>query len=144
MNLHIQNDLEELEQCIRRLSLRTDGVPAKEKEWSQEVFEHVVCMFEEAGAGNVDWYIDRAHWIGKTYVDKKSSKKCKSIIVKFTKFRHRTIVYRLKKDIKDNIKLHVDLGKENNSLLKSASNLVKDVDRVLFCYADISCRVKSK
>ena len=53
-------------------------------------------MFEEAGAGNGDDYIDRAHRIGKTYFDKKSSKKGKSIIVKFTTFRLRTIVYRLK------------------------------------------------
>ena len=30
------------------------------------------------------------------------------------------------------------------SLLKSASNLVRDVDRILFCYADINCRLKIK
>ena len=46
------------------------------------------------------------------------------IIVKFTTFRHRTIVYRLEKNKKDNIKVHVDLTKKRHSLLKSASNLV--------------------
>ena len=75
VNLQIQNDLKELEQYGRRLSLRIDGVPVKGKERSQDVFEHVVSMFEEAGAGNFDGYIDRAHRIGKTYFDKKSSKK---------------------------------------------------------------------
>ena len=101
-------------------------------------------MFEEAGAGNVDGYIDRAHRIGKTYFDKKSSKKCKSIIVKLGTFRHRTIVYRLKKNMKDNIKVHVDLTEKRCNLLKSGSNLVNDVDRILFCYADINCGLKIK
>ena len=101
-------------------------------------------MFEEAGAGNFDGYIDRAHQIGKTNFNKKSAKKCKSIIVKFKTFWHRTIVYRLKKNMKDNIKAHIDLTKKRHSLLKSASNLVKDVDRILFCYADINCCLKIK
>ena len=144
VNLQIQNDFEELEQYGRRLSLSIDGVPVKEKERSQDVFEYVVGMFEEAGAGNVDGYIDRAHRIGKTYFDKKSSKNCKSIIVKLATFRHRTIVYRLKKNMKDNIKVHVDLTEKRCNLLKSGSNLVNDVDRILFCYADINCRLKIK
>ena len=56
MNLQIQNDLEELKQYGKRLSLRIDGVPVKEKERSQDFF-----MFKEAGGGSVDGYIDRAH-----------------------------------------------------------------------------------
>ena len=32
-------------------------------------------MFEEAGAGNVDRYFDRAHQICKIYFDEKSLKK---------------------------------------------------------------------
>ena len=52
-------------------------------------------MFEEAGPGNVDGCIDRVHQVpvGKTYVDEKSSKKCKSIIVQFTTLRHCTKVF---------------------------------------------------
>ena len=46
--------------------------------------------------------------------------------------------------MKDNIKVRVDLTKERHSLLKSANNLVKDVGRILFCYADINCRLKIK
>ena len=41
-------------------------------------------------------------------------------------------------------KSYFDLTKKRHSLLKSPSNLVKDVDRVLFCYADINCRLKIK
>ena len=46
--------------------------------------------------------------------------------------------------MKDNIKVHVDLTEKRQSLLKSASNLVEDFDMVLFCYADINCRLKIK
>ena len=36
--------------------------------------------------------------------------------------------------MKDNIKVHVELTKKTpQGLLKSASNLVKDVDNILFC-----------
>ena len=59
VNLQIQNDLEELEQYGGRLSLRIGGVPVKEEERSQDVFEHVLGMFEEAGAGNVDRYLQK-------------------------------------------------------------------------------------
>ena len=73
--------MEELKQCGRGLSfvsfisLRIDWVPVKKKERSRDVFEHVVGMFEEGGARNIDGYIDRAHQICKTYCDKKSWKK---------------------------------------------------------------------
>ena len=60
VNLQIQNYLEEL-------SLRIDGVPVKGKERSQGMFEHVVGMFENAGTGNIDGYINRVHRIGKNY-----------------------------------------------------------------------------
>ena len=46
--------------------------------------------------------------------------------------------------MKDNIRVHADLTEKRQSLLKSARNLVKDVDMVLFCYADINCRLKIK
>ena len=38
-----------------------------------------------------------------------------SDIVKFTTFRHLTIVYRLEKNKKDNIKVHVDLTKKGTT-----------------------------
>ena len=80
VNLQIQNDLEELKQYGTRLGLRIDRVPVKEKERSQCVFEHVVGMFEEASAGNVDGYIDRAYGIAKTYFDIKFSKNIRALL----------------------------------------------------------------
>ena len=67
VNLQIQNDVKELEQCNRCLCLRIDWVPIKEKKRHKDVFEHM-GMFEEAVAGNVDGYIDRSHQIRKNLV----------------------------------------------------------------------------
>ena len=79
-NLQIQIDVEELEQYSRRLSIRIHGVIVTEK---QDVFDNVMVMFEEAGARNFDGYIDRGSQVGKTYFDKKSSKKVRSLLLNF-------------------------------------------------------------
>ena len=85
LNLQTEKDFE-LEQYGRRLSLKIDGVPVKEKERSQDVFEHVVGMLEEASAGNVDGYIDRAHRIVKTYFDKRPSKNVRALSLNLKHF----------------------------------------------------------
>ena len=90
-----------------------DGVPVQEKGRSQDVFEHVVRMFGEAGAVNLMDILIEPIELVKTTLIKKSSKKCKSIIFKFITFWHQTIVYRLKKNMKDNIKVHVDPRKKS-------------------------------
>ena len=87
----------------------------KEKERSQDIFEHVTGMLKEAGPENVNGYIDRAQRVGKTYFDEKYSKKCKSIIVKFTAFQHQKIFCWLKKNVKDNTKLRVDVTKKGTA-----------------------------
>ena len=48
-------------------------------------------MCKEAGMNIFETIIDRAHRLGNTYVDIKSKKRCKSIIVRFTSFCHRTM-----------------------------------------------------
>ena len=63
---------DELEQYGRWLCIRIDGVPVAES--SYEI-------------PNVA--IDRTHRISKAYTDKTTGVKCKSIIVRFTTFRHR-------------------------------------------------------
>ena len=90
----LENDSEEQEQYGRRLCLRIEGVPSAEKETSEEVLEKVKCLVSESGCDITDVVIDRAHRIGKGYTDKKSYLSCNSIIVRFTTFRHRTMLYR--------------------------------------------------
>ena len=56
---------------------------------------------------------DQACRTGKAYNDKGTNKNCKSIIVRFVAFRHRTMVYRSKKKMSKNVRIKVDLTKKS-------------------------------
>ena len=103
-----------------------------------------------------DDYIDLDQYVLKTSSEDKderrlhqdecllgSKKQCKSIIVKFTSFRKRTLVYHGKKSIKD-IRVKVDLTKKRYTLFVKANEYVKNIRKIKFCYADINCRLKVK
>ena len=95
-----QNEkLDDLEQYGRRLCVRIDGVPEITNETNEQVFEYVTGKIKETGEDIPNVVIDRAHRIGKSYDDRISNKKCKSIIVRFTTFRHRTMFYRSRKKL---------------------------------------------
>ena len=85
-----------------------------------------------------------AHHTGKSYHHKKSTKKCKSIIVKFISFKYHTKTYRQRKNLDDRVTLHADLTRKRHSLPRKANDLVRNRDEVLFCYADINYRLKLK
>ena len=74
---------------------------------------HGGCKRASGRSGMLMYILTEPIELVQIYFDKKSSEKCKSINVKFTTFRHRTIVHRLKKNMKDNIKIHVDLTKKS-------------------------------
>ena len=139
-----QSEIEELEQYGRRQCLRLEGVPIEKNETSDKVLSKVMHMCKEAGVDIPDMVIDRAHRIGKTYTDNKTKKSCKSIIVRFTTFRHRTMVYRAKKNMKNNVRVKLDLTKKRYNLFMSANKFVANNDSVKFCYTDINCRPKIK
>ena len=143
-NIKLQNELDELEQYGRRSCIRIDGIPEVSNESSEDVFSNIVDMFVRVGIEDIEHNIDRAHRIGKSYHHKKSKKKCKSIIVKFSSFRYRTKAYRQKKNLDDGVTAHADLTKKRHSLRRKANDLVRNRDEVLFCYADINCRLKLK
>ena len=81
-------------------------------------------MFDEGELNIPDTVVDRAHRIGPEYSDYKTKKKCKAIIVRFTMFRHRTLVYRARNKIR-NVKIRLDLTKERHALFLEANNHVK-------------------
>ena len=143
-NIKLQNELNELEQYGRRLCIRIDGIPEVSNESSEHVFNNIVDMFVRVGIEGIEQNINRAHHIGKSYHHKKSKKKCKSIIVKFSSFRYHNKAYRQKKNLDDGVTAHVDLTKKRHSLLRKANDLVIKRDEVLLCYADINCRLKLK
>ena len=63
-------------------------------------------------------------------------------MVVFTTFRHRTMFYRKRKELKNGVKVHLDLTKARLDLLIKASKYVKNLSNVDFVYADINCRLK--
>ena len=75
----------------RQNTYRKEGVK------SSYVLHKVTEMWTEAGVDIPNEVVDRAHRNGPSYNDKNSNVKCKSVVVHFTSFQHRTMVYRAKK-----------------------------------------------
>ena len=71
----------------------------------------------------LDTVIDTVHRIGKTCTDNKTKKSCKSVIVHFTTFRHRTMVYRAEKNMKNNVRVKLDLTKSATTCSCQQANL---------------------
>ena len=111
-------------------------------ETSNDVLQNVKSFIEESSSKIPDAAINRAHGIGKGYTDKITGMKCKSIIVRFTNFRHRTMFYHSRKNLKHNVKVKVDLTKKHYSIFAEVTQLVKKNEAVKFVMADINCRLK--
>ena len=88
--------------------------------------------------------LDRTHRAGPSYTDRITSKKWKSIIVRFTTFRRKILFYRARKNLKSGFKVKLDLAKSRFNLLKKANNHVKEIPAISFCYADVNCRLRIK
>ena len=130
------------EQYGRRLCLRIEGIECKENETTEEVFRNVSKIIKDKNMEIPDSVVDRAHRIGPTYM--KDGKRFKSIIVRFTTFRHRTIFYHKARKLCTNFRTRLDLTKYRFNLLNSARSLVESNEKVNFVYADINCRLKVK
>ena len=113
--------------------LRIKNTKKQEKESSGKVLEAVKCLFSEASINISDACIDRAHRVSRTD---------DTVIVRFTTFRHRTLFYRKRKELKNGVKVHLDLTKARLNLLIKASKYVNTLSNVGFVYADINCRLK--
>ena len=119
-------------------------VPSVDRETSSDALEKVKEIYAESNLEIPDLNLDRAHRIGKSYFDKIKKVKCKSIIVRFNTFRHRTLLYRSKKDIKQKkgYKIRLGLTKRRYLMLSEANKLASDNQNANFCYADVNCRLK--
>ena len=116
-------------------------VPSVDRETSSDVLEKVKEICAESNLEIPDSNLDRAHRIGKSYFDKIKKVKCKSIIVRFNTFRHRTLLYRAKKDIKQKkgYKIRLDLTKQCSLMLSEANKLASNNQNANLCYADVNC-----
>ena len=74
--------------------------------------------------------------------DKTRDVPCKSIIVKFSTFRHRTLFYRNRNNLK-NVKVRLDLTKKRYKIFTDAIDFVKAYNKnVDHAMVDINCRLK--
>ena len=90
-------------------------------------------MFSETSISIPDACIDRAHRVSRTD---------DTVIISFTTFRHRTIFYRERKELKNGMKVYVDLKKTRLDLLIKARKYLNSLSNVGFVYVDINCRLK--
>ena len=132
---------ESLEQYTRRQSLRVDGVEISRNETSDKIVTVVENLMKEVGMQVSPLHIDKAHKIGPKYYN--NGKKFQSIIVKFVNFRTRTEFYQKRKQIKNDIRLRIDLTKGNYNLLKEITAMIYENKLVdVYVFADINCRIK--
>ena len=99
-------------------------------------------MWSEVGIDIPNEVVDSTLRTGPSDTDKNSNVECKSVIVRFTTFQHRTMVYRAKKKMKAGVRVKLDLAKSRYALLTDANKVVKQNPDIKFCYADINCRLK--
>ena len=145
-NRENQQRYDELEQYGRRLWLRIDSVPKQNTEKAEEVFKFVKGLIEKLSDLEIpEVLIDRAHRIGPDYTDKKTQKVCKSIVVRFTTFRHCTTFYRARRSIVNRAQVRLDLTKQRYDILKAGNGYIKSIGHTAkLSFADVNCRMKIK
>ena len=114
-------------------------MPTVKDESGGDVLEFAKSLSKEAKVAVPDNVLDRAHRTGPSYMDRITSEKCKSIILRFTTFRHRTLFYRARKNLKSRC-----IVKSRFNLLKKANDHVKKIRAISFCYADVNCHFRVK
>ena len=106
----------------------------------------IIIPFNENG-------IDKAHGIGKPFLDKERNRKVRSIIVKVKSSKARAAFYKARPKNYANGKtkpglksfsVSLDLTKRRYSLLAKAKSIIKDNPAAMFAFADISCSLALK
>ena len=142
---HLENDNESLEQYGRRTCLRLIGIPPPENgnETGEDCLKKVQHLIQELAVDIPSSCVDRAHRIGKPF-KRRDGSTAQTIIVKFTTWRHKTLLYRKRNnEICKNKKLqmYLDLTKKRNGILKDAREKVKNFSNVDFVFANVNCQL---
>ena len=141
----LENATDDNEQYGRRLCLRIEGLEPVETESAHQVLEKLKGVVSKLECNINLLGIDRAHRIGKIYQNKKTNKEAQSVIVRFTTFRERTLLYKERKKIGGDIFIRLDLTAKRFNLLKKARDRIgTDNPIVKYAFADINCRTKIK
>ena len=136
MHLEKQNDDNEQYQ---RMCLQIHGIdlPSERKaESGEDCLKKVKQVFKELRVSIPDAVVDRAHRIGP--VKKVNGKNPRQMIVRMTTWRHRTLIYRARKNSKK-YEVRLDLTKERMDLLNKANDLLKGSENS-FAFCDVDCR----
>ena len=124
------------EQYSRRTSVRIVDIPVPgESESAIDCTNKVKEVINESAADLSDECIDRAHRVGRIQVDENGSKK-QAMVVKFTSGKHRTRLYRHRKNL-ENVKVYLDLTKNRFSLLKKCQPMVNGG----FSFSVVNCNL---
>ena len=97
----VEHDHDDLVQYGRRLCVRLEDIPVEKDETADKVFSKAENMLKEACPNLSGDCIDRAHRIRRDYKYHKTNKAYRSVIVRFTSFKHRTSIYRNRNILKD-------------------------------------------
>ncbi len=139
----LQNNLDDNEQYNRRMCLRINGIPPVaegEGETSEMCLEKVKNVFKELEVDVPDAVIDRAHRIGSPRIVK--GKKIHQVIVRFTTWRHRTLVYRARKKC-PKYRIKLDLTKRRIDIIQKVTSFLEEKE-LGFAFADVNCRLSVK
>lgn len=133
------------EQYNRRTCLRIRGIAPAKDEVNASCLLKVKDVLKETGIEVPDNEIDRAHRIGKPFVDQKGVQH-HSVIVKFKSWNTRTDVYRARKKLKNHI-ISLDLTRNRMNLLNASRRFLADEGKdggVSFVFADVNCNIVAK
>ena len=97
----VEHDHDDLVQYGRRLCVHLEDIPVEKDETADKVFSKAENMLKEACPNLSGDCIDRAHRIRRDYKCHKTNKAYRSVIVRFTSFKHRTSIYRNRNILKD-------------------------------------------
>ena len=144
--IHLQGKTESYceqnEQYSRRVSLRIDNIPMAKNESSADCFSKVKKVLSDLDVNIPDVVIDRAHRVGKPTKTKKWGDN-HTMIVRFSTYRHRSILYRARKG-QHKYGIRLDLTSKRFALLRQTQDLVKEQGtkcKADFAFADINCQL---
>ena len=92
-------------------SLWFDAVPTKTNKSSDGVLDSVKSLFKEDKVDIPETVNDHAQRTGSRCLGASTNNYCKSIIMLFTTFRHRTMLCRAKNKLKRSVRIKFDLTK---------------------------------
>ena len=137
---HLEIKCDDNEQYSRRSCLRIHGLDFSSDE-DEGVLKKVEKCYSDMGIEFNQNEIDRAHYIGKPYMDKKKNK-VRSIIVKFRSWKSRTAFYKARprnhldrqKKPGSSFNVSLDLTKCRYNLLIKAKGLITITPQLLMLF----------